>query len=174
MARFDVNVKRASSDSAGAGLPVIGGGGRVPADKGYNSLIAKAAQKWGVPVDLALRQAQQESANFDPNVISGKKKSSAGAIGLFQFMPSTAKALGVDPTNPAQSADKAMGYLAQLFKKFGDWKKAVWAYNWGEGNVAKYLAGQKKALPGETRKYGLIVVDGYTNEEANQTDADVL
>jgi soluble lytic murein transglycosylase-like protein len=58
-------------------------------------------------------------------------------------MPSTAKALGVDPTNPAQSADKAMGYLAQLFKKFGDWKKAVWAYNWGEGNVAKYLAGRK-------------------------------
>lgn len=156
-----VDVKKATKDSAGAGLPVLGRDVWQPVDKGYHDMIAAKAAKYGVPADLAIRQAAQESAFFNPAVISGQVKSGAGATGLFQFMPATAKALKVDPTNPEASAEAAMGYMAYLYKKFKSWKTAVWAYNWGEGNVAKYLAGQKSALPKETRIYGLIVAEGY-------------
>lgn len=156
-----VNVKAATKDQPGAGLPVLGRDVWKPVDKGYHDMIAAKAAKYGVPADLAIRQAAQESAFFNEDVISGKVKSAAGATGLFQFMPATAKALKVDPTNPEASADAAMGYLAYLFKKFKNWKTAVWAYNWGEGNVTQYLAGKKAALPKETRIYGLIVAEGY-------------
>ncbi len=169
-----VDVKRAASDPAGSGMPLVMDGERIPDDKGYNAMIIKAAQKYGVPPGMALRQADQESRHFDPAVISGKVKSSAGASGLFQFMPITARNLGIDPTKPEAATDAAMAYMARLYKKFGDWKKAVWAYNWGEGNVAKYLKGEKKALPLETRMYGLIVVDGYTATQASKTGAGVL
>jgi soluble lytic murein transglycosylase-like protein len=64
--------------------------------------------------------------------------SSSGAIGLMQFMPDTAKGLGIDPTDPNQSIDGAAQYLSSLYKQFGDWKLAVAAYNAGEGNVRKY------------------------------------
>lgn len=157
----NVNVKAATKDQPGAGLPVLGRDVWQPVDKGYHDMIAAKAAKYGVPADLAIRQAAQESAFFNPDVIKGKVKSGAGATGLFQFMPATAKALKVDPTNPEASAEAAMGYMAYLYKKFKSWKTAVWAYNWGEGNVAKYLAGQKAALPKETRIYGLIVAEGY-------------
>jgi len=172
--RFDVSPGSAQKDSAGSGNPVLGTAERIPLDKGYNAMIAAAANKYGVPVGIALRQADQESGHFDPAVISGKKKSAAGATGLFQFMPNTYKALGVDPTKPQASADAAMKYLAYLYKRFKDWKTAVWAYNWGEGNVDKYLKGVKTKLPEETRQYGLILVDGLTNDQAKQTGRDVL
>lgn len=169
--QMGVNISNATKDNPDMGVPKLGKW--APVDKGYHDLITKAAAKYGVPADLAIRQAAQESWHFSPDVISGKVKSGAGATGLFQFMPATAKALGVDPTNPTASADAAMKYMAYLFKKFGDWKRAVWAYNWGEGNVAKYLRGEKKVLPEETRKYGLIVAEGYTPSQAKATPVSV-
>jgi len=178
---YDFQPGSAQRDSAGTGNPVLGTAERIPTDKGYNAMIAAAANKYGVPVGLALRQAAQESAGFDPAVVSGKKKSSAGATGLFQFMPITVTDLkqrfgysSFNPNDPAQATDGAMRYLAYLYKRFKDWKTAVWAYNWGEGNVDKYLKGQKSVLPEETRKYGLILVDGLTNDQAKQTGRNVL
>lgn len=165
----DINIKNAAKDAPGQDLPILGTGPKwAPADKGYHDMIAKAANKYGVPVDLAIRQAAQESAHFDPKVISGKVKSGAGATGLFQFMPATAAGFKLNPTDPVASADTAMRYMAYLYKKFGDWKKAAWAYNWGEGNLAKFLRGQK-TLPKETRLYGLIVAEGYTPTQAKAT-----
>lgn len=162
----DVNIGKAQKDAPGQDMPILGTGPKwAPEDKGYHAMIAKAANKYGVPVDLAIRQAAQESAHFDPKVISGQRKSAAGATGLFQFMPATAAGFKLNPTDPVASADTAMRYMAYLYKKFGDWKKAVWAYNWGEGNLAKYLRGEK-SLPKETRLYGLILVDGMTPTQA--------
>lgn len=164
-----INVGQAQQDRPGQDLPVLGTGPKwAPEDKGYHNMIAKAANKYGVPVDLAIRQAAQESAHFDPKVISGQRKSAAGATGLYQFMPATAAGFKLNPTDPVASADTAMRYMAYLYKKFGDWKKAAWAYNWGEGNLAKFLRGQK-SLPKETRLYGLIVAEGYTPTQAKAT-----
>jgi len=174
-------INKWQKDSPSTGMPVLGTGERIPTDKGYNAMITAAAQKYGVPVGIALRQADQESGHFDPNVITGKKKSSAGATGLFQFMPITISDMkqrfglgNFNANDPAQASDAAMRYLAYLYKRFKDWKTAVWAYNWGEGNVDKYLKGQKKTLPEEARQYGLILVDGLTNDQAKRTGRDVL
>lgn len=164
-----IDVGQAQQDRQGQDMPVLGTGPKwAPADKGYHAMIAKAANKYGVPVDVAIRQAAQESGHFNPDVISGKVKSGAGATGLYQFMPATAAGFKLNPTDPVASADVAMRYMAYLYKKFGDWKKAAWAYNWGEGNLAKYLRGQK-SLPKETRLYGLIVAEGYTPTQAKAT-----
>lgn len=79
-----------------------------------------------------------ESINFDPDVISGKRNSPAGAIGIAQFMPETAKSMGVDPLDIKSAIEGAARYLKQNFDKFGSWDLALAAYNAGEGNVTKY------------------------------------
>jgi hypothetical protein len=77
-------------------------------------------------------------------------RSPAGALGLYQFMPGTAKGLGIDPLDPQQSTLGAARYLDQLRDQFGDWRSALAAYNWGPGNVARKGL---EAAPGETRAY---------------------
>jgi len=62
--------------------------------------------------------------------------SKAGAIGLTQLMPSTAKALGVNPWDPWQNLVGGATYLRQMYERFGDWRKALMAYNAGPGRVA--------------------------------------
>lgn len=171
----NINVLKATKDKPGAGMPILPNVKRVPAGP-YNALIAAKATKYGVPVDLSLRQAEQESARFHPDVVAGRKKSPAGASGLYQFMEATAKnvapKLGLNwldvLTKPEPAAEAGNWYMGYLYKKFGNWKHAAWAYNWGEGNVAKLLRGERKALPEETRLYGLVVVDGYTLENAKK------
>ncbi|MEH0867920.1 lytic transglycosylase domain-containing protein [Phytobacter diazotrophicus] len=80
--------------------------------------------------------------------------SKAGAQGMFQFMPDTAKDLGLkgnDAFDPMKSADAAARYLSQLLRRSGgDLNKALASYNWGMGNVEKYGMG---LLPRETREY---------------------
>lgn len=163
--KADINIDKANKDGSNIGMPILGKPPLWSPNPGqYGDMIAAAAKKWGVPVDLAIRQAGKESGYLQ-DIISGKRKSSAGATGLFQFMPATAAAFKLDPTDPEESANIAMMYMAKLYKQFGDWKKAAWAYNWGEGNLRKYLRGEK-SLPKETRIYGLVLVDGYSPTEA--------
>jgi membrane-bound lytic murein transglycosylase D len=114
----------------------------------------------GVPAELAWI-AEAEST-FNPNA-----RSPVGAKGLFQFMPETAKSLGLstflpdERTNVEKSAQAAARYLKTLYGKFGDWPLALAAYNAGEGRVRRLLK-QKNAetfaeiagaLPSETRMY---------------------
>jgi soluble lytic murein transglycosylase-like protein len=111
--------------------------GRLPAYSGryrgeYLSLARSAARRYGVPEDLFLRLVQQESG-WNAAAVSHK-----GAIGLAQLMPATARALGVDATNPAQNLDGGARYLAQQYRKFGSWRLALAAYNAGPGAVEKY------------------------------------
>lgn len=105
-----------------------------------------AEAKYKLPADMLSRVAYQES-RYNPNAISR-----SGAIGLMQFMPATAKSFGIDPRDPFQSIEAAGKYLAQLYRQFGDWKLALGAYNFGSGNITKYLRGER-TLPRETVLY---------------------
>ncbi len=64
--------------------------------------------------------------------------SSAGAIGLGQLMPATARDLGVDPRDPLQNLDGSARYLAMMLETFGDPKLALAAYNAGPDAVRQY------------------------------------
>lgn len=90
---------------------------------------------------------------------SSNSVSPAGARGVYQFMPGTAKDYGLtDPTDEAASRGAAKRYLRDLIREFGgDQNKAVAAYNWGPGNVQKdidtYGSDWRNHLPAETSKY---------------------
>ena len=65
--------------------------------------------------------------------------SSAGAIGLGQLMPATARNLGVDPRDPLQNLDGSARYLAMMLETFGDPRLALAAYNAGPDAVRRYV-----------------------------------
>ncbi len=64
--------------------------------------------------------------------------SSAGAIGLGQLMPATARDLGVEPRDPLQNLDGSARYLAMMLETFGDPRLALAAYNAGPDAVRQY------------------------------------
>ena len=73
-----------------------------------------------------------ESA-YDPRALSG-----AGAIGLGQLMPDTARVLGVDPHDPRQNLDGSARYLLMMLDRFGDSRLALAAYNAGPEAVDRH------------------------------------
>jgi soluble lytic murein transglycosylase-like protein len=98
----------------------------------YRTAAADVAQRYGIPPDIFARVIGAESG-WNPTA-----RSPAGAIGLGQLMPGTAKELGVDPSDPMQNLDGAARYLKEQYDRFGDWKLASAAYNAGPGAVEKY------------------------------------
>lgn len=113
----------------------------------YASQIQSLAGNYGIPPSLALAVAQAESS-LNPGAIS-----SAGAIGLFQLMPSTAASLGVDPTDPTQNIQGGLQYLQQLYNQYGNWTQALQAYNWGPGNVSSGAA-----VPSSVQSYASSIL----------------
>jgi hypothetical protein len=96
----------------------------------------QAAIAAGIDPDIFARQIQQESG-FNPNA-----QSPAGALGIAQFMPATAKQYGVDPMDPASALAGGAKYDAELLKQYGgDWSKALAAYNGGDKAVQQLEAG---------------------------------
>jgi len=115
----------------------------------YADAIRKAEVENAIPDGLLGRLLYEES-RFRPDIIDGRKVSSAGALGIAQFMPQTAQELRIDPLDPFQAIDAAARYLRKLFDQFGSWTAALAAYNWGPGNVARKGVA---AAPAETKRY---------------------
>lgn len=118
-------------------------------------VIQVAEVQNNIPQNLLARMAYQES-HFRPDVIDGTKASSAGALGILQLMPTIFSTVNVPrpftPQDTGAQIQQAAGELSRLFGVFGDWALALAAYNDGQGNVNKYLAGTR-ALPAETLNY---------------------
>jgi peptidoglycan DL-endopeptidase CwlO len=124
----------------------------------YVEVINQSANQFGVPQDILYRVLQKESS-WNPNIISGQTASPAGALGIAQFMPDTARGMGgFNPLDPNQAIPKAAEYLSNLFQQFGNWESALAAYNAGPGNVNKY--GGIPPFP-ETQRY----VEGILTNE---------
>ena len=133
----------------------------------YGRFFEEELIKEGMPLELEYLPVIESAIN--PNAISR-----AGAAGLWQFMPATAKGLGMEVNSlvderrdPRLSSRNAARYLKQLHDIYDDWSLAIAAYNCGPGNVNKALRragggdnGVKKDfwqiyhyLPQETRGY---------------------
>ncbi|MEY1189937.1 transglycosylase SLT domain-containing protein [Klebsiella pneumoniae] len=111
-------------------------------------MMGKLEAMYNLPAGLLRSVALTESGG-NQFAISG-----AGAQGLFQFMPGTARDMGLrgnDVFDPVKSAEAAARYLSMLLQKNGgDLNKALASYNWGIGNVQKY---GMALMPQETRNY---------------------
>lgn len=110
------------------------------------SLIRREADKQGVPAELALAVAEQESA-FNPTSIGPKLKDGQQAIGTFQILPSTAKGLGVDPHDPLQNISGGVKYLRQLLDQHNGDLNAVLSTYGGVRTNTTYVPGVLARLP---------------------------
>ncbi|WP_301347134.1 lytic transglycosylase domain-containing protein, partial [uncultured Duncaniella sp.] len=105
----------------------------------YGRFFEEELLKEGMPLELEYLPVIESAIN--PNAVSR-----AGAVGLWQFMPATAKGLGMEINSlvderrdPRMSSRLAARYLKQLHDIYNDWSLAIAAYNCGPGNVNKAL-----------------------------------
>ncbi|MFU9485565.1 transglycosylase SLT domain-containing protein [Klebsiella pneumoniae] len=135
--QYGQSVKRPQASKAGAQLL----GWMAP-------MMGKLEALYNLPAGL-LRSVALAESNGNQFAVSG-----AGAQGMFQFMPGTARDMGLrgnDVFNPMKAAEAAARYLSMLLQKNGgDLNKALASYNWGIGNVQKY---GMALMPQETRQY---------------------
>jgi hypothetical protein len=127
-----------SPGTASVGFGVKGGDGRATAalqsfvPSRYAPMIARAAQRWSVSAQLLAAQIYAES-NFNPFA-----RSPAGAQGIAQFMPGTARGMGLrNPFDPAQAIDAQAHLMRDLLRRFGSVPLALAAYNAGAGAVGR-------------------------------------
>jgi len=129
----------------------------------YLFYIVQEVNARNMPTEIALLP-------FVESAFVTHAKSSAKAVGLWQFMPATGKDFRLtqnvfrdERRDVLQSTDAALDYLQRLYNQFGSWELALAAYNWGAGNVAKaqkrnIAAGlptdyENLTMPRETRQY---------------------
>ena len=127
----------------------------------YVQAIYDASNKYGVDPNFALNIFHQESG-INPNI----HDSSAGAIGIGQLMPATAKGLGVDPRDPMQNIDGSVHYMKQMQDQFQDPQLTAAAYNAGPNRVNDFVT-KGRPLPNETTDY----VNKVTGSPINQAFA---
>ncbi len=147
----------------------------TPSIKFYADILAEK----GLPIDLAVIPLMESGNN-------PQAKSPMGALGLWQFIPSTAREWGLSSTrsddrkNVIKSTQIAINYLSYLHNQLNDWDLALAAYNWGIGNVKKAIRKglvknntiNLKLLPRETRNYLIafhhlnrLIKFGYKSED---------
>jgi soluble lytic murein transglycosylase-like protein len=126
----------------------------------YVPLARLAAIKAGLPPDLFVRQIQIESG-FNPTAVSP-----AGAVGIAQFLPTTAAGLGINPWKPQEALTGAARLMASYVQSYqGDYAKALAAYNAGSGGVSQAIANCStqqrpwyQCLPLETQHYLRLIL----------------
>lgn len=147
---------RGEGYQAAGGATAVAGATRGPSTTSLtpelNRMITTAAARHRVPVGLVKAVVRAESG------FRSDATSHAGAQGLMQLMPATARGLGVtDAFDPEQNLNGGTRYLKQLLNRFhGDVRKALAGYNAGPGNVERY--GGIPPFP-ETRNYVAKVLD---------------
>lgn len=142
----------------GCGASWASTGSSETVEQAFCRLIDEAARTRQIPREFFTKLIWKESS-FRPRVISP-----AGAQGIAQFMPGTARERGLaDPFDPEQAIPKAAELLSDLSTRFGNLGLAAAAYNGGPSRVASWLAGQS-GLPAETRNY-VISITGRSAEE---------
>jgi soluble lytic murein transglycosylase-like protein len=102
-----------------------------PVPRPFRRAFASAATQTGVPLSLLVATAYEES-HMDPNAHSG-----AGARGLLQLMPATARELRLDGDDPATNVLAGARYLRQMIDRFGSLDLALAAYNAGPSAVER-------------------------------------
>lgn len=134
----------------------------------YASAVVDYSEQYDVPISLILAITRRESA-FNPSVVSH-----AGAQGLMQLMPMTAKECADDlgkrhysSFNIRDNVQMGVWYLSKMIYSFkGDVELSIRAYNCGPTYVRRVLAGEIKNYPEETRKYHEIVMKWKNEYEA--------
>lgn len=118
-----VSVGYGGADRGGSALPAW-----VPAR--FLAPLARSARRWNVGAALLAAQLQAESG-FDPGA-----RSPAGALGIAQFMPGTARTYGLrDPMDPVAAIDAQAHLMRDLLRRLGSVPLALAAYNAGPGRV---------------------------------------
>lgn len=125
----------------------------------YFPLIEERIRLRGLPEDLKYVAIVESS-------LRPEARSSAGAVGIWQFMPTTGGLSQLEITNwvderqdPVRSTEAALSYLEYLYSKFGDWPLVLAAYNAGEDRVRREMLRQEVGsffdlmLPSETERY---------------------
>jgi hypothetical protein len=118
----------------------------------YEADVVREAERIGLDPNLAVHVLYKETGNLkNPETA----RSRAGALGVMQLMPKTAKGLGVDPMNPEENIRGGVTYLKQMMDQFNDPTLALAAYNAGPGRVNQILRSGRgiEALPRETQNY---------------------
>ncbi len=124
--------------------------------------IVKHSLEMGIDPALGLSIAKMESGFVH------EKRSSFGAVGVFQLMPSTAKRMGYNPYYLSDNIRGGLMYYKMMYQKFGSMELALAAYNAGPGNVAKY-----KGMPpfAETKRFVRGIMTEYYAQKANPDPA---
>lgn len=124
--------------------------------------IVKHSLELGIDPALALSIAKSESG------FRHEARSSHGAVGVFQLMPSTARRLGVDPYTLSGNIKGGLIYYKKMYSMFGSTELALAAYNAGPGTVKRY----KRVPPiGETKRFVSNIMNEYHRQKSNPDPA---
>lgn len=120
--------------------------------------IVKHSIEMGIDPALGLSIAKLESG------FCHEKRSSFGAVGVFQLMPQTAARLGYNPYHLNDNIRGGLMYYKMMYKMFGSVELALAAYNAGPGNVKKY-----RGVPpfSETKRFVSNIMNEYNYQKVN-------
>jgi Transglycosylase SLT domain len=136
------------------------GGTTVPAK--YQAVVLAAAAAYGMPPAILAAQINAESS-WNADAVSPD-----GAIGISQFLPGTAKSVGLNPRDPVASIKAQAKLMAYYHKQYGSWQTALYAYHDGPGDAhSPGPAGIKYAST-------ILSVAGVQDDASSSTGTDIV